>query len=119
MTTAGSPRNFSAYYRARRPISVAADIKRYGECHSASGRLDCRGIVPDYYKPSHKCLSRIKHPEKVLGVKVTSHDQTPEVLQPGKQPLDLPPSSISLQPTFVLSIEFLRFRRSGATPSMP
>ena len=32
-----------------------------------------------------------------------SNDQTSEVLQPAKQPLDLPPSSISLQPTSILS----------------
>jgi len=41
----------------------------------------------------------LKHPEKVLGVTLISNDQTPEVLQPGKQPLDLPHSSMSLQPT--------------------
>ena len=33
-----------------------------------------------------------------------SNDLTPEVLQPGKQPLDFPPSSISLQPTSILSL---------------
>jgi len=45
----------------------------------------------------------LKHPEKVLGVTFIPNDETPEVLQPGKQPLDLPPSSISLQPTSILS----------------
>jgi hypothetical protein len=46
---------------------------------------------------------KLKHPDKVLGVTFISNDHTPEVLQPGKQPLDLPPSSISLQPTSILS----------------
>jgi hypothetical protein len=32
-----------------------------------------------------------------------SNDQTPEVLQPGKQPLDFPPSLVSLQATSILS----------------
>ena len=45
----------------------------------------------------------LKHPEKVLGVTFISNDQAPEVLQRGKEPLDLPPSSISLQPTSILS----------------
>jgi hypothetical protein len=40
-----------------------------------------------------------------------SNDQTPEVLQPGKQPLDFPPSSISLQPTSIL-------RRILSVPTM-
>ena len=45
----------------------------------------------------------LKHTNKVLRVTFISNDQTPEVLQPGKQPLDLPPSSISLRPTSILS----------------
>jgi hypothetical protein len=45
----------------------------------------------------------LKHTEKVLGVTFLSNDQTPEVLEPIKQPLDLTPSSISLQPTSILS----------------
>ena len=40
-----------------------------------------------------------------------SNDQTPEVLQPGKEPLDFPPSSVSLQPTSILS-------RIPAVPTM-
>jgi hypothetical protein len=40
-----------------------------------------------------------------------SNDQTPEVPQLGKQPLDFPPSSVSLQPTSVLS-------RIPAVPTM-
>jgi hypothetical protein len=51
----------------------------------------------------------LEHPEKVLGVTFMPNDQTPEVLQPGKQPLDFPPSSVSLQPTSILS----------RTPSVP
>jgi hypothetical protein len=39
----------------------------------------------------------------VFGVTFISNDQTPEVLQPGKQPLDFPPSSVSFQPTSILS----------------
>src|ERR1700747_226145 len=39
-----------------------------------------------------------------FGVTFISNDLTPEVLQPGKQPLDFPPSSISLQPTSILSL---------------
>src|SRR5262249_37972663 len=46
---------------------------------------------------------KLDHPEKVFGVRFISNDQTPEVLQPGKQPLDFPPSSVSLQPTSILS----------------
>jgi len=38
-----------------------------------------------------------------FGVTFISNDQTPEVLQAGKQPLDFPPSSVSLQPTSILS----------------
>jgi hypothetical protein len=38
-----------------------------------------------------------------------SNDQPPEILQPGEQPLDFPPSSISLQPTSIL----------GRIPSVP
>ena len=30
----------------------------------------------------------MEHPEEVFGVTLISNDQTPEVLQPGKQPLD-------------------------------
>ena len=45
----------------------------------------------------------LEHPEKVFGVTFISNEQTPEVLQPGKQPLDFPPSSVSLQPTSILS----------------
>jgi hypothetical protein len=45
----------------------------------------------------------MEHPKKVLVVTFISNDQTPEVLQPGKQPLDFPPSSVSLQPTSILS----------------
>jgi hypothetical protein len=45
----------------------------------------------------------LEHPEKVFGVTFISNDQTPEVLQPGKQPLDFPPSLVSLQPTSILS----------------
>jgi hypothetical protein len=45
----------------------------------------------------------LEHPEKVFGVTFISNDQSPEVLQPGKQPLDFPPSSVSLQPTSILS----------------
>lgn len=45
----------------------------------------------------------LEHPEKVSGVTFISDDQAPEVLQSGKQPLDFPPSSVSLQPTSILS----------------
>jgi hypothetical protein len=45
----------------------------------------------------------LKHPEKVLGVTFVSDDQTPEVLQPGEQSLDFPSSSVSFQPTSILS----------------
>jgi hypothetical protein len=45
----------------------------------------------------------LEHPEEVFGVTLISNDQTPEVLQPGKQPLDFPPSPVSLQPTSVLA----------------
>src|SRR5215831_256453 len=38
-----------------------------------------------------------------IGVTFISNDQAPEVLQPGEQPLDFPPSSVSLQPTSILS----------------
>jgi hypothetical protein len=61
------------------------------------------------YNPPHKCLSRIKDeaswsiPRKFSGVTFISNEQTPEVLQPGKQALDFPPSSVSLQPTSILS----------------
>jgi hypothetical protein len=34
----------------------------------------------------------MEHAEKVLGVTFISNDQTPEVLQPGKQPFDFPPA---------------------------
>jgi hypothetical protein len=45
----------------------------------------------------------LKHPEKIVGVTFISNDQTPEVLQPGKQSLDVSASSISLQSTSILS----------------
>jgi hypothetical protein len=32
-----------------------------------------------------------------------SNDQTPEVLQPGKQSFDFPPAPVSFQPTSILS----------------
>jgi hypothetical protein len=44
----------------------------------------------------------MEHPKKVLGVTFISHDQTSEILQPGKKPLDFPAPLISLQPTFIL-----------------
>src|SRR5712691_4214868 len=44
----------------------------------------------------------MEHPEKVLGVTFISHDQTSEVLQPGKKPLDFPAPLVSLQATFIL-----------------
>src|ERR1700758_5607867 len=44
----------------------------------------------------------LQHPQKVLGVTFVSDDQTPEVLQPGKQSLDFPSSPISFQPTSIL-----------------
>ena len=44
----------------------------------------------------------MEHPKKVLGVTFISHDQTSEVLQPGKKPLDLPAPMVSLQPTSIL-----------------
>jgi hypothetical protein len=53
----------------------------------------------------------LEHPEKVFGVTFISNDQSPEVLQPGKQPLDFPPSSVSLQPTSIL-------RRIPSVPAM-
>jgi hypothetical protein len=40
----------------------------------------------------------MEHPKKVLGVMFISHDQTSEVLQPGKKPLDFPAPPASLQP---------------------
>jgi hypothetical protein len=39
---------------------------------------------------------QVQHPEKVFGVTFISNDQTPEVLQLGKQPLDFLPSSVSI-----------------------
>jgi hypothetical protein len=45
----------------------------------------------------------LQHPEKVLGVTFISNDQTPEVLQPGKQLFDFPPAPVSFQPTSILS----------------
>src|SRR5260370_18786573 len=45
----------------------------------------------------------LKHPEKVLGVTFVSYDQAREVLQPGEQSLDFPSSSVSFQPTSILS----------------
>jgi hypothetical protein len=44
----------------------------------------------------------MEHPKKVLGVTFISHDQTSEVLQPGKKPLDFPAPLVSLQPTSIL-----------------
>jgi hypothetical protein len=52
----------------------------------------------------------LEHPQKVFGVTFISNDQTPEVLQPGAQPLDFPPSSVSLQPTSI--------RRIPSVPAM-
>jgi hypothetical protein len=51
----------------------------------------------------------LEHSEKVLGETFVSNDQTPEVLQPGKQPFDLPPSSVSLQPTSSHEVEKREF----------
>ncbi len=45
----------------------------------------------------------MEHPKKVFGVTFISHDQTSEVLQPGKKPLDFPAPLVSLQPTSILA----------------
>ena len=45
----------------------------------------------------------LEHTEKVLRVTFISNDQTPEVLQPRKQPFDFPPSLVSLHPASILS----------------
>jgi hypothetical protein len=44
----------------------------------------------------------LKHSEKVLGVTLIFNHQTAEVLQPGKQLIDFPPSPVSFQPTSIL-----------------
>jgi hypothetical protein len=44
----------------------------------------------------------MEHPKKILGVTFISHDQTSEVLQPGKKPLDFPAPLVPLQPTSIL-----------------
>ena len=44
----------------------------------------------------------LEHPEKVFCVTFIPNDQTPEVLQPGKKPLDFPAPLVSLQPTSIL-----------------
>jgi hypothetical protein len=51
----------------------------------------------------------MEHPKTILGVTFISHDQTSEVLQPGKKTLDFPALLVSLQPTFIL----------GRVPSIP
>jgi hypothetical protein len=45
----------------------------------------------------------MEHPKKVLSVTFISHDQTSEVLQPSKKPLDFPAPLVSLQPTSILA----------------
>jgi hypothetical protein len=37
------------------------------------------------------------HPEKILGIPFVSNDQPVEVLQPGKQPFNFPPTAIPSQ----------------------
>jgi hypothetical protein len=44
----------------------------------------------------------MEHAEKVLGVTFISNDQTPEVLQPGKQPFDFPPAVLRVRNLLVV-----------------
>jgi hypothetical protein len=44
----------------------------------------------------------VQHPEKVLGESLISHDQSPKVLEPRKESLDLPTPSVATQWTTVL-----------------
>jgi len=68
---------------------------RYVGWWSSKGSARADFSFPFGYNPSHKCLSRIRDEaswsllQKVLGVTFIS----------SKEPLDFPPSSVSLQPT--------------------
>ena len=46
----------------------------------------------------------MKHTQKILGVALVTHNQSPKVLKPRKQPLDLPASAVSAQAAPVLSL---------------
>jgi hypothetical protein len=49
---------------------------------------------------------QMEHSKKVFSVTFISREQTSEVLQPGKKPLDLRAPLVSLQPTFILGRVF-------------
>jgi len=48
----------------------------------------------------------MEHPEKILGISFVSNDQPAEVLQPGKQPFNFPPTTIPSQASQILSFVF-------------
>jgi len=50
----------------------------------------------------------VQHPEKVPGESLVAHDEPPKVLEPGEEPLDLPPASIATQLATVSSPLFPR-----------
>ena len=66
------------------------------------GRLEAISQMPQ----QNNAATKVEHPEKILCISFVAHDQSPEVLQPGKQSLNLPASPIAAHATQVLRCVF-------------
>lgn len=64
--------------------------------------------------------SELHHSKKVLSMVLVANPKTAEVVQPGKQPLDLPAPPVPTQRTAILSLlPVLTVRSNHLNPSLP
>src|SRR5262249_24747457 len=79
-------------------LLMSGDGKRDGALPSAPAL-----VLDSTISQEDNAAAEMDHAEKVLSVSFISHNQTAEVLQPGKQPFDPPTVTVSSQASPILS----------------
>jgi hypothetical protein len=78
-------------------FSGGKEIRHFG---MQAGLFTLEGI--SQMPQQNDATTKVEHAEKILCISLVAHDQSPEVLQPGKQSLNLPASPIAAHATQIL-----------------